>query len=350
MNKRKLFLLPIFALLLGACTASPSSESKQASSAPQCEHQFDEGTITVIPTCTEEGEKTQTCALCGATQTVKIDANGHTWDEGTMTKRPTTEEAGVKTYHCTVNGCNGTKEEAIAKVAGYTVTFQVSHCKVKVFQTQNYSTEQPQEVNSCLARDENGNAVEYDYTEAFPQPQVSFKVICDDDYSVNTKNITVTGTYKNIKQNPNKSDAENPYDDDGLFRITKIESNLTVAITAVQGEQAPGNVITFVTTNCSVKVYVGPKNTDGTNVDAGEDGHFYSRAKDSPYDPSTATDSQFNFEVVCANGYEFKPVITDNKVDFIQGTYNKFQDKGGYYNLTKVSSDLVITITATPIA
>ena len=338
-------------MLLGACAINANTnESKAASSVQECEHVYNDGEITIIPTCDQKGERTKTCTKCGATITEEIDAKGHVWDEGQITKRPTVDEAGTKTYHCTVDNCTGAKEESIAKVDGYTVTFQTSHCTVKVFKTQQYATEIPESATSCFARDENGNAVEYDYTEAFPQPQVSFKVICDQDYSVNTKNIVVTGTYKNIKQNPNKGDEENPYDDDSLFRITKIESNLTVAITAVQGEQAPGNIVTFVPTHCTIKVYVGPKNADGTNVDAGEDGKFYSRAKDSPYDPSTATDSQFNFEVVCESGYEFVPVITDNKVDFIQGTYNKFNDKGGYYNLTKVQSDLTITITATPIA
>ena len=62
-----------------------------------------------------------------------------------------------------------------------------------------------------------------------------------------------------------------------------------------------------------------------------EDGVFYARIKDAPYDIGYTT-PQLNFSVVCDEGYEFVPVITDNKVDFIthldatKDGYNKFSD------------------------
>ena len=75
------------------------------------------------------------------------------------------------------------------------------------------------------------------------------------------------------------------------------------------------------------------------------------------YDPEDIElQPQVSFKVVCDEGYEFVPVITDNKVDFIthldatKDGYNKFSDKGGYFNLTKIDDNLVITITATAIA
>lgn len=42
-------------------------------------HIWDEGTITLSPTCTENGIKEFTCTVCGATRTEAIPATGHQW-------------------------------------------------------------------------------------------------------------------------------------------------------------------------------------------------------------------------------------------------------------------------------
>jgi hypothetical protein len=232
---------------------------------------------------------------------------------------------------------------------GYNVTFTVEHCKVLVFNTKAYETETPVETLSCKAKDEEGNIVAYDPEDIELQPQVSFKVVCDEGYSVTVNNVTITPreNYKNLKQNPDSQEGQ-----DDIFRATKIQGDITIAIVAQAGEQAKGYKVQFVTSHCSVKVYIGPKNADGTNLDTIEDGVFYARIKDAPYDIGYTT-PQINFSVVCDEGYEFVPVIDENsKVEFIQGDYNKFQIKtheaGDYYNMTKIASDLVITITATP--
>lgn len=233
-------------------------------------------------------------------------------------------------------------------VDGYTVTFVANHCKVLVYESGKDYTVTPKETNTTYAMTEAGVIQKYDESdENNPQPQVNFKVVADEGYSVNASNFEIVGTYKNIKQNPAKTE-EPAVDDDSLFRITKVRSDLTVTITAVQGEQAPGNLVTFVTKNCSVVVYVGPKNADGTNIDTSA--KYYTRSSDAPYDYSIDSKSQFNFGVVCDAGYEFNPTITDDKVDFITGTYNKFQFKNDCWNITKIGSDLTITITATAVA
>ena len=366
MNKRKFFLLPICLLLLGACNlnqpeskeskkvsepevSEPETSSVEEQTSSECEHEFGEWTVSMIATCTEKGEETRVCSKCGASEKRETNELGHKWDDGVVTTIPTVEAKGAKLFTC--ERCNATKTEEIDKATGIRVTFVHSaedHFKVLVYKTQNYATETPEETYSCYARDENGNAIDFD-ANADLQPQVSFKVVVDNGYSINATNIKITGTYKNLKQNPNKGDADKPYDDDSLFRITKVQEDLTITITPVAGEQAPGRVVTFVPTHCSVKVYIGPKNADGTNVDTGS--VYYSRAKAAPYDPSVASDAQFFFEVVCENGYEFNPTITNNKVDFIVGEYNKISlETGGYYKLTKVTSDLTITVTATPIS
>lgn len=234
---------------------------------------------------------------------------------------------------------------------GYKVTFSGEHCKVYVYDTKDY-TKTPKETNSCVAKDEEGNVVAYDPEDLELQPQVNFKVVCDEGYSLNASNFKITGKYNKLKQGPSEADdlpgAE-------YYRITKVQEDLTVVITPVLGEQAKGYKMTFTATNCSIKVYIGEKNADGTNLDTAEDGVYYARAKDSPYDISFAS-PQLNFEVVCNEGYEFKPAIDENgKVTFITFTaaegkigYNKFKDNGrNLYNLTKIDSDLAIAITAT---
>ena len=46
------------------------------------EHNWDEGIVTKEPTCTEDGEKTVTCTVCGAEDTVSIpNLGGHQWIE-----------------------------------------------------------------------------------------------------------------------------------------------------------------------------------------------------------------------------------------------------------------------------
>ena len=103
-------------------------------------HEWDDGTVTKEPTCTEEGERTFACE-CGATKTEPVaplehafsdtpvydgthhwypctregckaekDKAEHAWDEGTVTTEPTCTEAGVTALACE---CGATKTEPI---------------------------------------------------------------------------------------------------------------------------------------------------------------------------------------------------------------------------------------------
>lgn len=99
------------------------------------EHSWNEGVITVPPTCQAEGAKLFTCQQCGHTKQervpitdhvygawVNLDENyhqhsctcgntakeKHTWDKGVITRQPTCDKYGIKTYTCT--GC-GTKKD-----------------------------------------------------------------------------------------------------------------------------------------------------------------------------------------------------------------------------------------------
>ncbi len=72
-----------------------------------------EWTITKKPSCTEEGEQNRTCTECGTKQTQTIPANGHTPGEWKVTKEPScaVNGGGKKTLYCSV--CNEVIETEI---------------------------------------------------------------------------------------------------------------------------------------------------------------------------------------------------------------------------------------------
>ncbi len=73
-------------------------------------HQWDEGTETRKPTCTDTGVKTFSCTVCGKTKPELLPAAGHEWDEGTETRKPTCTEKGEKTFTCGVCGKSRTED------------------------------------------------------------------------------------------------------------------------------------------------------------------------------------------------------------------------------------------------
>ena len=382
MKKRKIFLLPICLLLLGACNLNQpdSKESAKASepeasspsevtsdvvsSSSECTHEFGEWLTTMRATCTEKGQETRTCSLCGATEHRETTALGHNWDEenAVITTAPTAEAKGVKTITC--KRCNATKTEEIDKVQGIRVTFAHSesdHFKVLVFKTKAYTTETPVETYSCYARDENGNAINFDANAAL-QPQVSFKVVCDQGYSVGINNIKIVGAdgttdkdllYKNIKQGPTVGDDNVTLDllDENYFRITKVQRDLVITITPINGEQTMPEA-TFVTNHCSVVVYKCQTISD-ENIIA--EGPFY--ARDKATGEVVKTGGQLFFKVVPEAGYVWNHGVTSevlvNTLPFIyqksENSGNKFKPlEDNVFNITKVNDDLSILINCVP--
>ena len=366
MNKRKFFLLPICLLLLSACNINqPSSNSKEEAkssepevsspaddtSIPPHEHVYGDWELTMRPTCTEKGQETRTCE-CGASETRDVDALGHKWDDGVVTTIPTVEAKGVKTFTC--ERCQATKTEDIDKAHGITVTFtQGEHFKVFIYKTKAYTTETPVEGYTCYARDENGNAVDFDANAAL-QPQVSFKLVLDEGYSVGLNNIEVTGAkVKNVKQGPSVDDFGAPdLPDENHFRITKIQGDITIKITPVNGEQTFPEV-KFVTNHCSVVVYKSQTISDENIV---AEGPFYARDKSSG--ETVMSGGQIYFKVVPETGYVWNNGVTAevsdlNTLPFLArkstNSGNKFKPLGdGVYNITKVNDDLSILINCKP--
>ena len=67
-------------------------------------HNWDGGVITTEPTCTERGEKTFTCTICGNTNTKKVNATGHRYGAYKVVKEPTNKRKGLKAKTCSVCG------------------------------------------------------------------------------------------------------------------------------------------------------------------------------------------------------------------------------------------------------
>lgn len=65
-------------------------------------HTWDNGTITIAPTCTKAGERTYTCTECGATKIEPIPATGHSW------KSNWTSDATHHWHECANESCDVT--------------------------------------------------------------------------------------------------------------------------------------------------------------------------------------------------------------------------------------------------
>ena len=83
---------------------------------PALGHDWDAGTVTTQPTCTEQGVLTHKCARCTKTMTEPVAAKGHAWASTyTVDKAPTCTAEGEESIHCTV--CNAIREGSARPVA-----------------------------------------------------------------------------------------------------------------------------------------------------------------------------------------------------------------------------------------
>ncbi len=101
-------------------TCTVCGATKTESLAKTADHKWDNGKVTREATSAADGVKTFTCTVCGTTRTEsipKLADHTHTWDAGKVTKEPTCKEDGVKTYTC--SACGATKTESLAKTADH---------------------------------------------------------------------------------------------------------------------------------------------------------------------------------------------------------------------------------------
>ena len=75
-------------------------------------HRYGPWTRFVEPTCTEKGIDKR-CCECGAEEAREVAALGHDWDDGAVTIVATCTARGEKTYHCKRVGCSEIKTEDI---------------------------------------------------------------------------------------------------------------------------------------------------------------------------------------------------------------------------------------------
>ncbi len=86
-----------------------------------------------LPTCTEYGYTTYTCACGDSYQDSYTEATGHSWDSGKVTVEPTCTAEGVKTYTCS---CGDQYTEPIPKAAhSYTSKVTAPSCTKKGYTT-----------------------------------------------------------------------------------------------------------------------------------------------------------------------------------------------------------------------
>ena len=158
------------------CTVCNAELSRKTKTVKPIGHEFGEWKVTKEPKCTEEGEETRVCSVCGEKETRPVealghvpgepkqenvldatctekgsydlvvrctrcneiistehhetDALGHKWDQGTITVEPSFSETGIIEYKCTV--CGETRQEVLEKgkvvniVVGSESTFTIA--------------------------------------------------------------------------------------------------------------------------------------------------------------------------------------------------------------------------------
>ena len=109
---------------------------------------------------------------------------------------------------------------------GFVSTFELTNCKVYVYDTQDMSGEGTL-TTKAVAKDSALGTVLTD-----GNGQINFIVVADEGYYIDNTCISILGTYKNLKT-PADTGVENGY------RITKISSDLTITVEAKLLSEAP---------------------------------------------------------------------------------------------------------------
>ena len=92
-------------------------------------HKWDDGKVTKEAACTEDGEKTYTCATCGETEKKVIPATGHNWANASISDSTDTQ--------CECTKCKETKPHSLKVIAtkdatctkAGVLTYQCTDCK-----------------------------------------------------------------------------------------------------------------------------------------------------------------------------------------------------------------------------
>ena len=77
-------------------------------------HEWGKWTTIRESTCTEKGERSRKCAVCGEEEIESLPLAKHSWDNGKVTQAPSYTKVGVKTWTC--KECGKTKTTTLAKL------------------------------------------------------------------------------------------------------------------------------------------------------------------------------------------------------------------------------------------
>lgn len=114
-----------------SCTVNGCNETK-TEPIDKTVHSWDGGKITAEPTCKDFGEKTFTCGECGEKRTEAVDKAAHSYGKGTLTTVPTLTEKGETTYKCGV--CGDIKKQPVEARDDFAEHFYTSVAEASVWQ------------------------------------------------------------------------------------------------------------------------------------------------------------------------------------------------------------------------
>ena len=144
-------------------------------------------------TCTEEGSVTYICSLCGNEITESLPATGHQYEEG----------------YC--RNCG--EEDSDAE--WFIVDFEARHCTVNVFLTQELTEDCLDIEDVHYARNSSTGL-----KDISGDGQVNFIIVPEDGFEI--AEVTADANYKNLKENV----GEQP----NTYRLTKVTGDVTVTV------------------------------------------------------------------------------------------------------------------------
>ena len=281
-------------------------------------HVWNEGVVTQQPTCTTDGEKTCTCTVCGAVETVAIPALGHNFNETT----------GI----CSRCGAEAYKASFVCSTG----------CSVTVYPTQDLTSGGTANASTAFPRSSGTGLI-----DVSGDGQVNFVVNLEQDYRVQSVVVTPTANFKNLK-GPSDTGVENGY------RVTKMTGAVTITVTATDnpcdhefdengfcihcGIEAPK--VVFVTDGgATVTAYPTQDLTTG-----GTPNTAIALARDSATgEVDLNGNGQVNFVVNLNSGYELVDVTATGAYKNLKGPADTGVENG--YRATKVSGTATVTIT-----
>lgn len=289
----------------------------------ECDHDYVEE-VTTAPSCTEAGEKTFTCSLCGNSYTETIDAEGHNMVAGEVVA-PTVDAEGYTVYTCSKCGATENRDftEKLPPVGATEVVFEFgangsathtdgsAYSSSKSFDSVDgsytitlesmskvYGPAYDAKGNSCIKLGTGSAAASFTFTVPNDVEKV---VIAVAKYKANTTKINVNGTAYTISTNSN----------DGAYTNIEVDTSLNKTIefkTVSGGYRAMINSITYFVAasgsegECS-HTYEAEVTTEATCTTDGLTTYTCSKCGDVQTEVITALGHNYNSAEVVDSSY-----------------------------------------------